>query len=85
MSPNDAKRIQNAADKLGHPIIAVGSRAKGRRTLHNPNGFGHESDWDFVLDGPSRKRHGMKNSLPRGTGAGEDSRRGRDFWQSYNP
>ncbi|MFF5505894.1 polymorphic toxin-type HINT domain-containing protein [Streptomyces roseolus] len=77
ISPNDAKRIQNAADKAGQPIIVVGSRANGTA---NPT-----SDWDYILSGPSRTRHSVKNSLPRGTGDGEGSGRGRDFWQSYNP
>ncbi|MFC9227421.1 RHS repeat-associated core domain-containing protein [Streptomyces decoyicus] len=77
LSPNDARRIQNAADKEGYPIILVGSRAKG-----TPNPM---SDWDYILTGPSRARGKVKNSLPRGTGDGEGSGRGRDFWQSYNP
>ncbi|WP_443062789.1 polymorphic toxin-type HINT domain-containing protein [Streptomyces sp. NBC_00390] len=77
ISPNDAKRIQNAADKAGQPIIVVGSRANG---TPNPT-----SDWDYILSGPSRTRHSVKNSLPRGTGDGEGSGRGRDFWQNYNP
>ncbi|MGW5418891.1 polymorphic toxin-type HINT domain-containing protein [Streptomyces sp. NPDC003943] len=77
ISPNDAKRIQNAADKAGQPIIVVGSRANG---TPNPT-----SDWDYILSGPSRTRHSVKNSLPRGMGDGEGSGRGRDFWQSYNP
>ncbi|GKQ41208.1 HINT domain-containing protein [Streptomyces sp. A012304] len=85
MAPHDAQRIQNAADRLGYPIIVVGSRARGRRTAENPKGFGPESDWDFILDGPSRQRGKVKNSLPRGIGDGEGSGRGRDFWQSYNP
>ncbi|MFC9630710.1 RHS repeat-associated core domain-containing protein [Streptomyces mirabilis] len=78
IAPNDAKRIQNAADKAGQPIIVVGSRA-GNGNL-NPT-----SDWDYILTGPSRTRHSVKNSLPRGTGDGEGSGRGRDFYQSYNP
>ncbi|MFE9776386.1 RHS repeat-associated core domain-containing protein [Streptomyces sp. NPDC005931] len=77
ISPNDAKRIQNAADKAGQPVIVVGSRANG--TAHAA------SDWDYILSGPSRIRHKIKNSLPRGTGDGEGSGRGRDFWQRYNP
>ncbi|MFI1376104.1 RHS repeat domain-containing protein [Streptomyces longwoodensis] len=77
ISPNDAKRIQNAANKAGQPIIVVGSRANG---TPNPT-----SDWDYILSGPSRTRHSVKNSLPRGTGDGEGSGRGRDFWQNYNP
>lgn len=78
ISPTDAKRIQNAADKQGQPIIVVGSRA-GNGNL-NPT-----SDWDYILTGPSRSRHSVQNSLPRGTGDGEGSGRGRDFYQSYNP
>ncbi|WP_248001717.1 polymorphic toxin-type HINT domain-containing protein [Streptomyces sp. RPA4-5] len=78
ISPNDAKRIQNAADKAGQPIVVVGSRA-GNGNL-NPT-----SDWDYILTGPSRTRHSVKNSLPRGAGDGDGSGRGRDFYQSYNP
>jgi len=77
ISPNDARRIQNAANKTGEPVIVVGSRANG---TPNPT-----SDWDYILSGPSRTRHSIQNSLPRGTGDGEGSGRGRDFWQSYNP
>ncbi|BBC32838.1 YD repeat [Streptomyces graminofaciens] len=76
---NDAKRIQNAADKTGQAIIVVGSRA-GNGNL-NPT-----SDWDYILTGPSRARSSVKNSLPQGMGDGEGgSGRGRDFYQSYNP
>ncbi|WP_256984888.1 polymorphic toxin-type HINT domain-containing protein [Streptomyces sp. 2R] len=76
--PNDAKRIQNAADKTGQTIIVVGSRA-GNGNL-NP-----ASDWDYILTGPSRSRSSVKNSLPQGMGDGEGgSGRGRDFYQSYN-
>jgi RHS repeat-associated protein len=77
ISPNDAKRIQNAADKAGQPIIVVGSRAAG--TAHAA------SDWDYILSGPSRVRHSIKNSLPRGWADGDVGGRGRDFWQTYNP
>ncbi|MFI0734663.1 putative T7SS-secreted protein [Streptomyces sp. NPDC021225] len=77
ISPNDARRIQNAANKAGEPIIVVGSRASG---TSNP-----ASDWDYILSGPSRTRHSVHNSLPRGTGDGEGSGRGRDFWQTHNP
>ncbi|MFJ5260471.1 polymorphic toxin-type HINT domain-containing protein [Streptomyces sp. NPDC088387] len=77
--PNDARRIQNAADKTGQTIIVVGSRA-GNGKL-NPT-----SDWDYILTGPSRARSSVKNSLPQGMGDGEGgSGRGRDFYQSYNP
>jgi RHS repeat-associated protein len=77
--PNDARRIQNAADKTGQTIIVVGSRA-GTEKL-NPT-----SDWDYILTGPSRARSSVKNSLPQGMGDGEGgSGRGRDFYQSYNP
>ncbi|WP_112465598.1 polymorphic toxin-type HINT domain-containing protein [Streptomyces triticisoli] len=77
ISPNDARRIQNAADKSGYPIVVVGSRAGG--TAHAM------SDWDYILYGPAKSRNRIKNSLPRGTGDGEGSGRGRDFWQGYNP
>ncbi|MHA5048805.1 RHS repeat-associated core domain-containing protein [Streptomyces sp. SD15] len=77
ISPNDARRIQNAADKAGQPVIVVGSRANGSANS--------ASDWDYILSGPSRSRHSQQSSLPRGTGDGEGSGRGRDFWQNYNP
>ncbi|MFJ9083830.1 polymorphic toxin-type HINT domain-containing protein [Streptomyces sp. NPDC102384] len=77
ISPNDARRIQNAADKAGQPVIVVGSRANGSANS--------TSDWDYILSGPSRSRHSQQSSLPRGTGDGEGSGRGRDFWQNYNP
>ncbi|WP_425329520.1 RHS repeat domain-containing protein [Streptomyces inhibens] len=79
LSPNDARRIQNAADKMGYPIIVVGSRV-GAKGGPNPT-----SDWDYILSGPSRARSRVKNSLPRGSGDGEGSGRGRDFFQRYNP
>ncbi|MFF4697279.1 DUF6531 domain-containing protein [Streptomyces chattanoogensis] len=85
MSPNDAQRIQNAANRMGQPIIVVGSRARGRRSADNPRGFDGGSDWDYILTGPSRLRGRVRNSLPRGIGDGEGSGRGRDFQQSYNP
>ncbi|MER7141303.1 polymorphic toxin-type HINT domain-containing protein [Streptomyces sp. NPDC000341] len=77
ISPNDARRIQNAADKAGQPVVVVGSRANGSANS--------ASDWDYILSGPSRSRHSQQSSLPRGTGDGEGSGRGRDFWQNYNP
>lgn len=40
ISPNDARRIQNAADKIGYPIILVGSPA-GAKGGPNPT-----SDWE---------------------------------------
>ncbi|WP_180268898.1 polymorphic toxin-type HINT domain-containing protein [Streptomyces sp. Ru87] len=76
ISPNDARRIQNAADKAGQPVIVVG-RANGSANS--------ASDWDYILSGPSRSRHSQQSSLPRGTGDGEGSGRGRDFWQNHNP
>ncbi|MET7944181.1 RHS repeat-associated core domain-containing protein [Streptomyces sp. NPDC005302] len=79
IAPNDARRIQNAANKTRQTIIVVGSRA-GNGNL-NPT-----SDWDYILTGPSRARSSVKNSLPQGMGDGEGgSGRGRDFYQSYNP
>lgn len=60
-------RIQNAANRIGKPISLVGSRTLGPRTDANPKGFGHESDWDYVITGiNSRTRHSVSSSLPMG-------------------
>jgi RHS repeat-associated protein len=57
ITPSEAKRIQNAADRLGKPINVVGSRASGKA---KPT-----SDWDYVIQNMNRKQYNkVKNSLP---------------------
>lgn len=59
LTGSERARIQNAADRIGHPISVVGSRAKGTA--------GPESDWDYVITGiNSRTKHSVKSSLPQG-------------------
>ncbi|MEV2226265.1 putative T7SS-secreted protein [Nocardia vinacea] len=59
ISAGEAQRIQNAADKIGHPITLVGSRAEG--TAH---AF---SDWDYIVeDFNNQIRKKIYNSLPIG-------------------
>ncbi|MEV6769833.1 putative T7SS-secreted protein [Nocardia sp. NPDC051030] len=59
ISPNDARRIQNAANARGVEIHVVGSRASG-----NSHAF---SDWDYLIpDSNSRLRSRIKSSLPMG-------------------
>ena len=77
MSHGDALRIQNAATSKGVTITVVGSRASG-----TSNRF---SDWDYILGGAnSSRRHGVKNSIPRGHSGGEYNS-GIDFFQNYTP
>jgi len=68
ISAAEAARIQNAADRVGHQISLVGSRARGDA--------GAYSDWDYVVPGiSSRTRHSLKSSLPRApTEVGTDRR-----------
>nr|WP_157529131.1 RHS repeat-associated core domain-containing protein [Kibdelosporangium sp. MJ126-NF4] len=55
----EARRIQNAADKIGRPITLVGSRAGGN--VHA------ESDWDYIIEGMNNKtKKKVGNSLPLG-------------------
>jgi predicted nucleotidyltransferase len=49
ISPEDARRIQNAADRTKQTIIVVGSRTNGTSTP--------TSDWDYIIFGNSRQRH----------------------------
>jgi hypothetical protein len=81
LSPSDAKRIQNAADRTGQDISVVGSRARGDANL--------ESDWDYVMSGKSSQRHSASSSVPRGTSGGainaSNRETGIDVSQSYNP
>ncbi|MFE0106947.1 polymorphic toxin-type HINT domain-containing protein [Streptomyces sp. NPDC059009] len=59
LTGSEKARIQNAADRIGHPISVVGSRATGTA--------GPESDWDYVITGiNSRTKHSVKSSLPQG-------------------
>jgi len=57
ISPEDARRIQNAADRTKQTIIVVGSRANGTSTP--------TSDWDYIMLGNSRQRHSAGSSVPR--------------------
>ena len=76
--PSDAQRIQNAATRTGQRITVAGSRANGTA--------GSDSDWDYILSGPSRARGSAKFSLPRGVGGDWQGRRfGIDIFQDYNP
>jgi RHS repeat-associated protein len=67
ISPGDAARIQNAADRTNQEITVVGSRASGTATPI--------SDWDYIIDGRgSRQRNRVRSSLPRGIqGGGNES------------
>ncbi|WSB02518.1 polymorphic toxin-type HINT domain-containing protein [Streptomyces sp. NBC_01794] len=59
LTGSERARIQNAADRIGHPISVVGSRSIGKA--------GPESDWDYVITGiNSRTKHSVKSSLPQG-------------------
>jgi predicted nucleotidyltransferase len=57
ISPEDARRIQNAAARTKQTIIVVGSRANGTSTP--------TSDWDYIMLGNSRQRHSARSSVPR--------------------
>ncbi len=70
ISPQDARRIQNAANRTKQTIIVVGSRAKGTSKL--------SSDWDYIMFGNSRQRHSARSSVPRGTNGGEIDSLGRE-------
>ncbi|WP_342801211.1 putative T7SS-secreted protein [Nocardia sp. No.11] len=60
ISPNDARRIQNAANLRGVEINVVGSRAAGTSHAY--------SDWDYVIsDINSRMRSRIQGSLPIGS------------------
>jgi hypothetical protein len=81
ISPADARRIQNAANRTRQEIIVIGSRARG---TSNPL-----SDWDYILTGPSRARGSASRSIPRGEAGGAVGPSGRetgiDVFQNYNP
>ncbi|MEG3959415.1 hypothetical protein [Microcoleus sp. herbarium2] len=70
ISPEDARRIQNAADRTKQTIIVVGSRANGTSTP--------TSDWDYIMLGKSRQLHSASSSVPRGTSGGEINSSGRE-------
>ncbi|MDP9918373.1 RHS repeat-associated protein [Variovorax boronicumulans] len=74
ITPGEALRIQNAANRTGVPICVVGSRANGTA---RPT-----SDWDYVIP-PTASRstaHSLKSSLPEGPrGLGEP--RNLDLWR----
>lgn len=74
ISPSDAKRIQNAANRTKQQITVIGSRANGTATL--------TSDWDYILSGNSAQRHSAASSLPRGVMGGENNT-GIDIFSSY--
>ena len=79
ISPGDAARIQNAANRTGQEINVVGSRANGTASA--------TSDWDYIMSGNSAQRHSASGSLPRGTAGGEINSMGRetgiDIWTNY--
>jgi RHS repeat-associated protein len=83
ITPGEARRIQNAADRTGVPICLVGSRASGKT---RPG-----SDWDYVIpeSTTNSKIHSLESSLPEGhRGLGEG--RNQDFLRddainSYKP
>lgn len=81
ISPGNAQRIQNAANRTNQRITVIGSRAKGTATPC--------SDWDYIMSGKSSQRHSAKSSVPRGTSGGEIDSMGRetgiDVFQDYNP
>lgn len=81
ISPDNARRIQNAANRTGQRITVVGSRAAGTAGL--------ASDWDYIFSGPSRARHSARSSVRRGRAGGEVNVMGRetgiDVFQDYNP
>lgn len=58
LTGSERARIQNAANRIGHPISVVGTRAAGTA--------GPESDWDYVITGiNSRKKHSVSSSIPK--------------------
>ena len=56
VTPSEALRIQNAANRIGKPIHLVGSRAKGTAKPW--------SDYDFVVQANSATRRSVAKSLP---------------------
>jgi hypothetical protein len=58
MTPDEARRIQNAANRIGKPIHVVGSRAGGAKPPRP------DSDWDFVIEANNKTRRSAARSLP---------------------
>ncbi len=58
LSPNEIKRIQNAANRSGQDIGVVGSRVNPNKPLHS------KSDYDFVVNANSKTRNNLSRSLP---------------------
>ncbi len=58
LTPNEVKRIQNAADRTGKDINVVGSRVDPNKALHD------KSDFDFVVDAKASTRNSLSRSLP---------------------
>jgi hypothetical protein len=88
MTPQQANRIQNAANRTRQTIYVVGSRANG--TAHAG------SDWDYVLTGSKDQRQSAKSSLPgwmsednaaqNNLGHGyTNTGRGIDIFHNYSP
>ncbi|MFG1970011.1 RHS repeat-associated core domain-containing protein [Nonomuraea fuscirosea] len=77
--PSEARRIQNAANRMGARIVVVGSRASGTAKA--------DSDWDYILSGRTGRLRGRAaSSLPEGIGGDwQGRRRGQDIFQDYNP
>ena len=74
ISPSEARRIQNAANRTNQNITVVGSRANGTA--------GPNSDWDYIMSGNSAQRHSAASSIPRGVWGGENNT-GIDIFSSY--
>lgn len=70
ISPSDARRIQNAANRTKQDITVVGSRAGGTASPI--------SDWDYVMSGNARQRHSAKSSVPKGIAGGEQNSLGNE-------
>ncbi|QDU08166.1 polymorphic toxin-type HINT domain-containing protein [Gimesia aquarii] len=60
MTSDEARRIQNAANRIRKPIHLVGSRAGGSKLPRI------DSDWDFVIEANNKIRRSASRSLPGG-------------------
>lgn len=58
MTPEEVRRIQNAANRIGEPIHVVGSRSGGPKLPRT------DSDWDFVIEANNKTRRSAARSLP---------------------
>ena len=74
ISPSDARRIQNAANRTHQNITVIGSRANGTA--------GPYSDWDYIMSGNSAQRHSAASSVPCGLCGGANNS-GIDIFSSY--